>query len=186
MVASDDPSDKKMGPGTAANLNPLFAGAGRLLAGNARVAVLDISGWDTHVNEGAAEGALARRLAALDSGIDALKTALGPAWSKTAVVMATEFGRTARPNGDGGTDHGTGGASFLLGGAVSGGAVRAEWTGLTSAALQDGRDQPARTDLRGLFKGVLAQHMGVPNSALEANVFPDSANAPVMTGLIRA
>jgi uncharacterized protein (DUF1501 family) len=188
MVASDDPSDKKMGPGNAANLTPLFAGAGRLLAAHdgPRVAVLDISGWDTHVNQGAADGALARRLAALDTGLDAMKTALGPAWSKTAIVMATEFGRTARPNGNGGTDHGTGGASFLLGGAVAGGHVRAEWTGLSSPALQDGRDQPARTDLRCLFKGVLADHMGVPASALNSVVFPDSANAPAMTGLVRA
>ena len=76
--------------------------------------------------------------------------------------------------------------SEQLGGAVAGGHVRAEWTGLSSAALQDGRDQPARTDLRCLFKGVLAEHMGVPDSALNANVFPDSAKAPAMTGLIRA
>ena len=150
------------------------------------MAVLDISGWDTHINEGAGDGALARRLAALDQGVDALKTALGPAWSKTAVVMATEFGRTAHPNGNGGTDHGTGGAAFLLGGAVAGGAMRAEWTGLSSSALKDGRDQPARTDLRALFKGVLADHMGVPDSALNGSVFPDSAGAPAMKGLIRA
>jgi len=188
MIASDDPSDKKMGPGTNANLTPLFAGAGRLLASNdgPRVAVLDVSGWDTHINEGAGSGALARRLAALDTGLDALKASLGPSWNKTAVVMATEFGRTARPNGNGGTDHGTGGASFLLGGAVSGGNVRAEWTGLSNSALQDGRDQPARTDLRSLFKGVLAEHMGVPGSALDSAVFPDSAGATAMTQLIRA
>jgi uncharacterized protein (DUF1501 family) len=188
MVASDDPSDKKMGAGTTANLTPLFAGAGRLLAGNngPRVAVLDVSGWDTHINEGAGAGALARRLAALDAGIDALRSALGPAWNKTAVVMATEFGRTAHPNGNGGTDHGTGGASFLLGGAVAGGVVRAEWTGLSSSALQDGRDQPARSDLRSLFKGVLAEHMDVPLSALNSTIFPDSAGAGTMTGLIRA
>jgi uncharacterized protein (DUF1501 family) len=188
MIASDDPSDKKMGPGTAANLTPLFTGAGKLLAASngPRVAVLDISGWDTHINEGAGDGQLARRLAALDAGLDALKTALSPNWSKTAVVMATEFGRTARPNGNGGTDHGTGGASFLLGGAVAGGHVRAEWVGLSNAALKDGRDQPARTDLRALFKGVLADHMGVPKSALESTVFPDSAGAAPMTGLIRA
>jgi uncharacterized protein (DUF1501 family) len=188
MIASDDTSDKKPGPGNAANLSPLFAGAGRLLAANdgPRIAVLDISGWDTHINEGAGDGALARRLAALDGGLDALKTALGPDWSKTAVVMATEFGRTARPNGNGGTDHGTGGASFLLGGAVAGGHVRAEWTGLSNAALQDGRDQPARTDLRALFKGVLAEHMGVPASALNGTVFPDSGNVAPLTGLIRA
>ena len=92
--------------------------------------------------------------------------------------MATEFGRTARPNGNGGTDHGTGGASFLLGGAVAGGMVRAEWTGLSNAALQDGRDQPPRTDLRSLFKGVLAEHMGVPRSALKARSFPTAPMPP--------
>jgi uncharacterized protein (DUF1501 family) len=188
MVASDDPSDRKNGPGAAANLEPLFSGAGRLLAATdgPRVAVLDVSGWDTHVNEGAGDGQLARRLAALDRALIALKTALGSAWSRTAVVMATEFGRTAHPNGNGGTDHGTGGASFLLGGAVSGGVVRAEWTGLGSNALKDGRDQPPRTDLRALFKGVLAEHMTVPKSALESTVFPDSAGAAAMSGLIRA
>ena len=188
MVASDDPSDKKMGPGSAANLEPLFSGAGRLLAAanGPRVAVLDVSGWDTHVNEGAGDGQLARRLAALDRALMALKTSLGFAWSKTAIVMATEFGRTAHPNGNGGTDHGTGGASFLLGGAVLGGMVRAEWTGLGPNALKDGRDQPPRTDLRALFKGVLAEHMAVPKSALESIVFPDSAGAAAITGLIRA
>jgi uncharacterized protein (DUF1501 family) len=188
MIASDDPSDKKMGPGTAANLTPLFAGAGRLLAAadGPRVAVMDVSGWDTHINEGAGEGALARRLLALDQGIDALRTAMAPVWSKTAIMLATEFGRTVKPNGTGGTDHGTGGASFLLGGAVSGGKVEAQWSGLNPAQLQDGRDQPVKTDLRSLFKGVLADHMGVPNSVLEQRVFPDSASAPLLKGLIRA
>jgi uncharacterized protein (DUF1501 family) len=182
----DDPSAK---PGAAGygNLTPLFTGAGKLLAApdGPRVAVLDAGGWDTHFNEGTADGQLGRRLQALDAALDALKTALGPAWSKTAVVMATEFGRTAHPNGSGGTDHGTGGAAFLLGGAVAGGAVHAEWTGLSTAALQDGRDQPARTDLRALFKGVLAQHMGVSNAALQMEVFPDSASAVALRQLIR-
>jgi len=191
QAAMDDPSMKPgMGGGGNGygNLTPLFAGAGKLLAAadGPRVAVLDAGGWDTHFNQGAGEGQLARRLQALDIALEALKTSLGPAWSKTAVVMATEFGRTAHPNGSGGTDHGTGGAAFLLGGAVAGGAVHAEWTGLSSAALQDGRDQPARTDLRALFKGLLAEQMGVPNGVLEAKVFPDSAGARPLTGLIRA
>jgi uncharacterized protein (DUF1501 family) len=112
---------------------------------------------------------------------------MGPdVWNKTAVVMATEFGRTVHPNGSGGTDHGTGGAAFLFGGAVAGGQVKAEWVGLRSNVLKDGRDQPARTDLRALFKGVLADHMDVPNSALESTVFPDSASALPIKGLIRA
>jgi uncharacterized protein (DUF1501 family) len=100
--------------------------------------------------------------------------------------MATEFGRTVHPNGSGGTDHGTGGAAFLFGGAVAGGTVKAEWVGLSSGALKDGRDQPARTDLRALFKGILSEQMGVPNGALETIVFPDSASAAPIKGLIRA
>jgi uncharacterized protein (DUF1501 family) len=189
--AMDDPSSKMMAKGAGGggnNLTPLFHGAGRLLAApdGPRVATLEASGWDTHVAEGAADGQLARRLQALDAAIDAMKTVMGSAvWDKTAVVMATEFGRTVRPNGNNGTDHGTGGAAFLFGGAVDGGKVRAEWVGLGADKLQDGRDQPARTDLRSLFKGVLAEHMGVSNAALNGTVFPDSAAAPALKGLIR-
>ena len=190
QAAMDDVPEKsgKGGVNPNANLSPLFGGAGKLLAdsGGPRVAVLDAGGWDTHFNEGAAEGQLARRLSDLDRALDSLKMSLGPAWAKTAVMIATEFGRTARPNGTGGTDHGTGGAAFLLGGAVAGGSVRAEWLGLKPSALQDGRDQPARTDLRALFKGVLADHMGVPRQALDMTVFPDSGNVAALQKLIRA
>jgi len=189
QMASDDPGlkDPKL-KASYGNLSPLFAGAGRLLAApdGPRVAVLDASGWDTHTGQGASDGQLARRLQILDQGIQALKNALGPAWSKTAVVMATEFGRTVRPNGASGTDHGTGTAAFLFGGAVAGGHVRAEWVGLTPAVLKDGRDQPARTDLRALFKGVLTDHMGVSQTALNSTVFPDSGGVAAMKGLIRA
>ncbi len=190
--AMDDSPSSTMaaakGNGGYGNLTPLFSGAGKLLANDSgpRVAVLDAGGWDTHFGEGTADGQLGRRLRALDQGLDSLKAALGPAWRKTAVVMATEFGRTVSPNGSGGTDHGTGGAAFLLGGAVSGGKVQAEWVGLKPAALQDGRDQPPRTDLRALFKGILAEHMGVPKSALETTVFPQSASAAPLNGLVRA
>jgi uncharacterized protein (DUF1501 family) len=190
--AMDDPASKNMQPGKGGaygDLTPLFQGAGHLLAaaGGPRVATLEASGWDTHVAEGAADGQLARRLSALDTAIDAMRTAMGPeTWNKTAVVMATEFGRTVHPNGSGGTDHGTGGAAFLYGGAVAGGAVKAEWVGLGSSALKDGRDQPARTDLRALFKGLLAEHMALGQQALEAVVFPDSASAVPIKGLIRA
>jgi len=185
----DPNGQKRPGGGAYGNLTPLFQGAGKLLAAadGPRVATLEASGWDTHVAEGAADGQLARRLQALDAAIDAMRAAMGPqVWDKTVVVMATEFGRTVHPNGSGGTDHGTGGAAFLLGGAVQGGQVKAEWVGLSSGALKDGRDQPARTDLRALFKGVLADHMNVPNSALETIVFPDSSAATPIKGLIRA
>jgi len=188
-MTMDPNGQKRPGGGAYGNLTPLFQGAGKLLAAadGPRVATLEASGWDTHVAEGAADGQLARRLQALDAAIDAMRAAMGPqVWDKTVVVMATEFGRTVHPNGSGGTDHGTGGAAFLLGGAVQGGQVKAEWVGLSSGALKDGRDQPARTDLRALFKGVLADHMNVPNSALETIVFPDSSAATPIKGLIRA
>jgi uncharacterized protein (DUF1501 family) len=188
MAAGAD-GQKRQGGGAYGNLTPLFQGAGKLLAASdgPRVATLEASGWDTHVAEGAADGQLARRLQALDLAIDAMRTAMGPeVWNKTAVVMATEFGRTVHPNGSGGTDHGTGGAAFLFGGAVQGGQVKAEWVGLSSGVLKDGRDQPAKTDLRALFKGVLAEHMDVPGSALESAVFPDSTSAAPIKGLIRA
>jgi uncharacterized protein (DUF1501 family) len=170
------------------NLMPLFTGAGKLLAADngPRVAVFDVSGWDTHVNEGAGDGQLARRLQALDTGLAAFKTSLGPAWNKTAIVMATEFGRTVAPNGNGGTDHGTAGAAFLLGGAVQGGTVKAEWTGLKPAALKDGRDQPPRTDLRSVLKAGLSDHMQIASRDIEMTVFPDSGTAPAIGGLFRA
>lgn len=192
--AMDDPQaaapngPKGLGGGYG-NLTPLFQGAGKLLSASdgPRVATLEASGWDTHVAEGAADGQLARRLQALDVAIDAMRAAMGPdAWNRTAVIMATEFGRTVHPNGSGGTDHGTGGAAFLFGGAVKGGQVKAEWVGLNSSVLKDGRDQPARTDLRALFKAVLAEHMDVPAGALESTIFPDSASAVPIKGLIRA
>jgi uncharacterized protein (DUF1501 family) len=181
--AMDDPSNKNK---PKADLMPLFQGAGRLLAmqDGPRIAVLDPSGWDTHVNEGAGDGQLARRLSTLDSAIDAMKIALGPAWKQTVVVVATEFGRTVKVNGSLGTDHGTGGAAFVLGGAVSGGAIHAEWVGLKPEALKDGRDLPARSDLRSLFKSVLAEHMGVSRAALNASVFPDSGTVKPIKGLV--
>jgi uncharacterized protein (DUF1501 family) len=191
--AMDDTSSPMMGRpgkgGAYGDLTPLFQGAGKLLAAadGPRVATLEASGWDTHVAEGTADGQLGRRLQALDAAIDAMRTAMGAeVWKKTAIVMATEFGRTVHPNGNGGTDHGTGGAAFLFGGAVAGGKVEAEWVGLKPENLKDGRDQPAKSDLRSLFKTVLAEQMGVPGSALNATVFPDSASAVPFKGLIRA
>jgi len=174
--------------GSYGNLTPLFSGAGRLLARDdgPRVAVLDASGWDTHVNEGAGDGYLARRLRILDTALGAMKTAMGPSWKKTVVVAATEFGRTVRPNGDGGTDHGTAGAAFVFGGAVAGGKVRAEWTGLKPSALQDGRDQPPRTDMRSVFKGILSDHMRVASRDLDSAIFPDSAGVRPASNLLLA
>lgn len=150
-----------------------------------RVAVFDTSGWDTHANEGGAEGQLAQRLRALDGGLAALREALGPVWSHTAVLLVTEFGRTAALNGTRGTDHGTGAAAFLVGGAVAGGRVIADWPGLAPRALYEGRDLRATLDLRGVLKGLLGEGLGVSARDLEAQVFPDSAATRALPGLLR-
>ena len=151
-----------------------------------KVAVFDTTGWDTHANEGSAQGQLAARLAALDTGLRSLKEQLGPVWSNTTVLLATEFGRTAAINGTRGTDHGTAAAAFLLGGAVRGGRVVADWPGLSSRALYQGRDLMPTQDLRSILKGVLEEHLSVPARALDETVFPDSSAARAQRGLIRA
>ena len=151
-----------------------------------QIAVFDATGWDTHANEGGAQGQLGARLGALDAGLRTLKEQLGPAWKNTAVLIATEFGRTAAINGTRGTDHGTGAAAFLLGGAVQGGRVVADWPGLSSSSLYEGRDLKPTLDVRSVMKGVLAEHLRVPTAALENDVFPDSARAPALGNLFRA
>ena len=151
-----------------------------------RVAVFDTSGWDTHANEGGAQGQLAGRLGALDQALATLKQGLGAAWPDTAVLLVTEFGRTAAVNGTRGTDHGTGAAAFLLGGAVAGGRVIADWPGLATHALYQGRDLAPTLDLRSVCKGILAEHLAVPERALEDGVFPDSRAAKPLRGLLRA
>ena len=150
-----------------------------------RVAVFDTVGWDTHANEGAAQGALGGRLAVLDAGLRALKQGLGPVWRETVVVAITEFGRTAAINGTRGTDHGTATAAFLLGGAVRGGRVVTDWPGLSARALYQQRDLAPTSDLRAMLKGVLAEHLGVPPRALDESVFPESAATRPMRDLVR-
>ncbi|MEO1040221.1 MAG: DUF1501 domain-containing protein [Pseudomonadota bacterium] len=146
------------------------------------LAVLELEGWDTHVNQGADEGQLANRLSELDAAIDALQAGLGAYWGDTAVMVTTEFGRTVRVNGGGGTDHGTGGAAFLLGGAVRGGDVIGDWPGLND--LYEDRDLRPANDMRSLFKGVLRDHWGVDPSVLDTTVFPDSAGVAPFSNLI--
>ena len=151
-----------------------------------RVAMFDTTGWDTHANEGGAQGQLALRLRGLDAALSALKDSLGPVWRNTAVLVATEFGRTAAINGTRGTDHGTGAAAFLLGGAVAGGRVLADWPGLARGSLLEGRDLAPTRDLRSVMKGVLRDHLGVPSTALDDAIFPGSAGVRALDGLVRA
>ncbi len=152
--------------------------------GGPTVAALEVNGWDTHANQGKGQGQLANKLNQLDQGVGELKKHLGPTWDKTVVVMATEFGRTVRANGTRGTDHGTGGAAFIVGGTVQGGRVLAEWPGLSPQDQQDGRDLKATIDLRSVFKGVLRDHLGISDHALRTKVFPESAAAKPMRNLV--
>ena len=150
------------------------------------IAVLEAGGWDTHANQGAASGALATRLRGLDEGLAALQAGMGTHWSRTVVAVVTEFGRTVAVNGTRGTDHGTATAALLLGGALDGGRVIADWPGLAKSELFEGRDLYPTTDLRSVFKTVLADHLLVPANHIERNVFPDSAAARPIDNLIRA
>jgi uncharacterized protein (DUF1501 family) len=181
------------GPGKrppAAQLRGYFAesaaSAARFMArpDGPRVGALAFDGWDTHANEGAVNGRLAGLLGALDGALAAIETGMGPAWRDTVVAVATEFGRTARINGTEGTDHGTGTIALIAGGAVKGGRVIADWPGLKEANLHQKRDLKPTTDLRAVLKGVLRDHLRVPETALAAKVFPDSATVKAASGLV--
>jgi len=162
----------------------LATAAGRLLAtaGGPRVAALEIGGWDTHA--GQAER-MVPALTQLDAGIIALRRELGAAWAETAILCVTEFGRTARVNGNLGTDHGTAGAAFLAGGAVRGGRVLADWPGLGAGTLFENRDLQPTRDLRGIAKALLGDHLGLSVAAVAA-AFPGSEAVAAEAGLIRA
>jgi uncharacterized protein (DUF1501 family) len=149
-------------------------------------AVIEISGWDTHANQGLEQGPLARNLTALDNGVDALRTELSSHWADTLVVIVSEFGRTAAPNGAGGTDHGTAGVAFLAGARVAGGRVLADWPGLSPNALHEGRDLRPTIDLRSVLKGALGDHLGIAGDTLERDVFPDSAALGRVAALLRS
>jgi len=149
-----------------------------------RIGALAFNGWDTHVDEGADSGRLATLLGALDGALAAVEKNMGDAWSETVVTVVTEFGRTARINGTNGTDHGTSTVALLVGGALKGGRVVADWPGLKSANLYEGRDLAATTDLRAVLKGLLKDHLRVTDQALAGSVFPGSADVRAMAGLV--
>jgi uncharacterized protein (DUF1501 family) len=161
-------------------------GASRLMAADdgPRIAALAFDGWDTHANEGGPVGRLAQLLSGLDGALAEFESGLGPHWRDTVVVVATEFGRTARINGTEGTDHGTGTVALLAGGAVKGGRVISDWPGLKPANLYEARDLAPTTDLRAVLKGVLRDHLGLSERVLAENVFPDSAMVKPVAGLV--
>jgi uncharacterized protein (DUF1501 family) len=149
-----------------------------------RVGALSYNGWDTHANEGAVQGQLANRLGGLDDAIKAFTEGMGPAWKETVVVLVTEFGRTVRANGTEGTDHGTATVALVLGGAVNGGRILADWPGLSHKALYEDRDLAPTRDLRAVLKGVLRDHLGISDRALAESVFPASGKVTALDHLV--
>lgn len=149
-----------------------------------RVAALSSDGWDTHSAQNPVEGKLSDLLSDLDAGIGLLRQELAPIWDDMVIAIVTEFGRTVRINGTAGTDHGNGSAAFLMGGAVKGGKVVADWPGLDERSLFEGRDLMPTTPINSVFKGILRDHLGVEKKALAQTVFPDSGDIPPLDGLI--
>lgn len=189
IAESASTADRRGARGNEAKqFSELMQSAGRFLATpeGPRVAVVELGGWDTHANQGSINGTLANRFAALDTGLLKLQEQLGQTWKRTVVGVVTEFGRTVHVNGTRGTDHGTGTAAVLLGGAVKGGQIVADWPGLTTRDLLAGRDLYPSSDIRSLFKSILIDHLGLQQAFVEAEVFPDSLASKPMENIIRS
>ncbi len=148
------------------------------------VAFTDIGGWDTHANQGSSLGQLANRLTELSSGVSALYADLKDRADDVVILTMTEFGRTARENGNRGTDHGHASVMFALGGRVKGGKVYGRWPGLKSNQLYEGRDLAITTDFRDVFAELAKNHLGAANLN---TIFPGyQVSAANFKGLIRA
>jgi uncharacterized protein (DUF1501 family) len=182
-IASDMDVRPRGGPADPEGMRQMATGAAKLLArpDGPRIGALAFDGWDTHAQE---IGRLGRLLGGLDGALAAFEQELGAAWKDTVILVATEFGRTARVNGTDGTDHGTGTTAFLAGGAVKGGRVIADWPGLKDAQLRDGRDLAATSDLRAIVKGIAVEFLGTSAAFLTREVFPGSDRIVPKTGLV--
>jgi uncharacterized protein (DUF1501 family) len=144
---------------------------GRLMRDQYRLGFIDVGGWDTHVNEGGAQGALATNLESLGRGLQVFAQTLGPAWHDTVVVVLSEFGRTFRENGNRGTDHGHGSVHWVLGGGVAGGRMAGEQVAVARASLLQDRDYPVLNNYRSVLGGLYRRMWGLSPAALE-RVFP--------------
>lgn len=148
-----------------------------------RIAMIETNGWDTHNQQ---EARLSRLLAGFDGMLSSLKTGMGEAWAQTTVLVATEFGRTVAVNGTGGTDHGTAASAMLLGGAVKGGRVIADWPGLSQSALFEGRDLRATLELDSLIATAVSETFGLDPDRVAKELFPGVPRARRMQGLIKS
>lgn len=149
-----------------------------------QLAFFALSGWDTHVRQGGAEGQLANHLKPLGEGLAQLRSGLGDTYARTLVLVISEFGRTARENGNAGTDHGHGNAMWVMGGPVNGGKVYGDWPGLGEDELHEGRDLAVTTDFRAVIGEVLRTHLSLSAQHIAA-VFPGVA-PPVGHAILRA
>jgi uncharacterized protein (DUF1501 family) len=185
-VALGDDMKPKPNTNAIGAMRLVARGAAKLMVADdgPRIAALAFDGWDTHANEGGPVGRLAQLLSGLDGALAEFESGLGEHWGDTVVVVATEFGRTAKINGTEGTDHGTGTVALVAGGAVKGGRVISDWPGLKLANLYEARDLAPTTDLRAVLKGVLRDHLGLAERVLAEKVFPDSARVKPMAGLV--
>jgi uncharacterized protein (DUF1501 family) len=166
-------------------------GAGALAASlmrdadGARIAMMELGGWDTHANQ---TGAFRRQATQLDTLLGAYRAGMGSAWASTMVIVVTEFGRTARFNGTNGTDHGTATAALIMGGAVTGGRVIADWPGLRPNDLYEGRDLRPTIALENVLAGSVAEHLRLDPVLAMARLFPGREGAQtnaLITGIVR-
>lgn len=177
QAVADDAGMDGVGNAGAGRVAPVMAAAARFLRepDGPNVAAVEVSGWDTHTNQGAGGGPLDRLLAQLAEGILAFRRTAGDVWADTTLVVMTEFGRTARPNGTGGTDHGTAGVGFVIGPRVARSAVLADWPGLSSRALYEDRDLRPTLDTRAVLKGVASGVFDLTREQAD-RIFPGSAD----------
>ncbi len=173
--------------GRGAQVAPTMKAAARFLRdpGGPNVAAVEFGGWDTHANQGMANGPLDRRLQGLAEGLLAFKAEVGSdTWQRTTVVVLTEFGRTARPNGTGGTDHGTAGAGFVIGPRLARSQVLVDWPGLADRDLYEQRDLRPTLDTRAVLKSALQGAFDLTPGQLD-RVFPGSGGAVPLPGMMR-
>jgi uncharacterized protein (DUF1501 family) len=179
----DKPSMMSSTGRAAGQLTAMMTAAGGFMSktNGPRIAFVEDTGWDSHRGQAAQ---LKRKLAELDAGLKAFNDAASSIWSQTVVMIVTEFGRTVALNGTGGTDHGTGGLMLLSGGAIEGGRVLGQWPGLAANELHEGRDLRTTTDMRSVFKSIVAKHLNIAERSIEDQIFPNSRNIRLMDGVI--
>lgn len=169
--------------GNARDAAALGSLAAKVMAGptGSKIAMIETTGWDTHSGQ---KARLANQLSKMDAMVAALKAGLGEDWVNTLVIVATEFGRTVAVNGTGGTDHGTGSAAMLLGGAVKGGRVITDWPGLGAGSLYESRDLKPTLGLDHLIASAAAEHFGLDPAAAGKLLFPNMTAGKPMSGLM--